>query len=56
MKRIIACLLTGVLAVGMMVGCSKKLTPEEHLDGCSSLSHPGKLQSASWAGGTTILL
>ena len=29
MKRIIACLLTGVLAVGMMVGCSKKLTPEE---------------------------
>lgn len=29
MKRIIACLLTGVLAVGMMAGCSKKLTPEE---------------------------
>lgn len=29
MKRIIACLLTGLLAVGMMAGCSKKLTPEE---------------------------
>ena len=29
MKRIIACLLTGLLAVGMMSGCSKKLTPEE---------------------------
>lgn len=29
MKRIIACLLTGLLTVGMMAGCSKKLTPEE---------------------------
>lgn len=29
MKRIIVCLLTGLLAVGMMAGCSKKLTPEE---------------------------
>ena len=29
MKRIIAYLLTGLLAVGMMAGCSKKLTPEE---------------------------
>ena len=27
MKRIIVCLLTGLLAVGMMAGCSKKLDP-----------------------------